>query len=325
MQTNVTCEICGKAFKRITPTHLKAHNITIKEYQIKYPEAELVSEYTKSISTPTLERLISKYGEVEGKKRWDEYRHKQAISNTFEYKHCVHGMTREQFDEYNQSRASTLANFVSRYGNINGRKKWKDYIQKQSVAGVTQEWFVQKHGIIKGQEIWVDLCKKKAHTLETYINRYGDIRTATEELERYWSSRKGSSDFVSALSQTLFDKLTENTNKENLYYWSHSGYEYGKWIHSLGKYVCLDFYDANQNICVEFLGDYWHCNPKHYTESYVHPHMKITAREVWDRDKERDEALQAQYGVSIINVWEKDYLEAPDIIVRELRNRLNYD
>lgn len=35
------CEICGKSYKAITNSHLKVHNITIKEYKEKYPGASI--------------------------------------------------------------------------------------------------------------------------------------------------------------------------------------------------------------------------------------------------------------------------------------------
>ena len=41
--TSVKCEICGKEFQRITPRHLRTHNVTMDEYRTRYPDSPIVS------------------------------------------------------------------------------------------------------------------------------------------------------------------------------------------------------------------------------------------------------------------------------------------
>jgi len=55
------CKICNKEFKMITNTHLKFHNITIKEYKEKYGE---VSDpiFNKERYDKIRKKLINKYG-----------------------------------------------------------------------------------------------------------------------------------------------------------------------------------------------------------------------------------------------------------------------
>lgn len=45
----VQCMICNKEFIQITPSHLKKHNLTIKEYREQYPDASLVSPDKKDV------------------------------------------------------------------------------------------------------------------------------------------------------------------------------------------------------------------------------------------------------------------------------------
>jgi len=40
----IICQICGKPFLVISPTHLKNHNITYSEYKIRFPKAPLSSK-----------------------------------------------------------------------------------------------------------------------------------------------------------------------------------------------------------------------------------------------------------------------------------------
>ena len=108
----VECKICNKKFKRIQWTHLKAHGLTVNEYKMKYPSAPLVDESVQRLMSCTRENMIRRYGEDEGTRRWDLYRHKQAVTNTFEYKQEVYGWTIDQFNEYNKSRGH--------YGSNNG-------------------------------------------------------------------------------------------------------------------------------------------------------------------------------------------------------------
>ena len=46
---NIKCEICGKDFKQITVSHLKKHNMTMKEYRDKFPDSPIVCEDVKEI------------------------------------------------------------------------------------------------------------------------------------------------------------------------------------------------------------------------------------------------------------------------------------
>lgn len=62
-------------------------------------------EYNKK-SVPTLKNMITKYGEDEGKKRWDIYRQKQAYTNSFEYKQEKYGWTLDDWETFNKSRGS---------------------------------------------------------------------------------------------------------------------------------------------------------------------------------------------------------------------------
>ncbi|MFN3301098.1 MAG: hypothetical protein ACK41Z_12990, partial [Sediminibacterium sp.] len=80
----------------------------------------------------TLENLQKKYGEEEGKIRFDEYRRKQAESNSLEYKIKKKGWTKEQFDEYNKSRAVTLENLQKKYGEEEGKIRFDEYRRKQA-------------------------------------------------------------------------------------------------------------------------------------------------------------------------------------------------
>ena len=67
----------------------------------------------------------------------------------------------------------------------------------------------------------------------------------------------------------------------------------------------VDEFDVKTNTCIEFFGDYWHCNPNKYQSNFIHPESKLTAQDIWDRDKIRLERIKSQ-GYNIFVIWESD-------------------
>ena len=59
-------------------------------------------------------------------------------------------------------------------------------------------------------------------------------------------------------------------------------------------------------VIIECFGDYWHCNPLFYNESYFHTKMRVYAHEVWKKDSERIELLKS-LGYKIIVLWETNF------------------
>lgn len=75
----------------------------------------------------------------------------------------------------------------------------------------------------------------------------------------------------------------------------------------IGKYR-PDYINEDTKHIVEVYGDYWHCNPKLFSEDFYHPQLKKTAREKWQLDSERQEYLES-LGYNITVVWESELQE----------------
>lgn len=157
----IRCQICNKDFTRITATHLKQHNMSVAEYKEKFGDDSILSEENRRNMSRTLESTIKKYGEVEGHKRWDDYRKRQAETNTYEYKKEKYGWTKEKFYEYNKSRATTKENMITRWGKKEGTKRWQEYCVRQAYAGTAKEYFVEKYGEVEGVKRYEDVCYNK--------------------------------------------------------------------------------------------------------------------------------------------------------------------
>lgn len=112
--------------------------------------------------------------------------------------------------------------------------------------------------------------------------------------------------------------------KYKTYYYKKNGFEFGKLL-SNGRYVFLDYYISNLNICIEYYGNVWHANPKKYKFDDVPFSFKgdkKTAQEIWNDDKERIELLKKDFNIDTIVIWESDVISIQDILtkIKELKN-----
>lgn len=175
----------------------------------------------------TEEFFVNKYGESDGLRRWNEYRHKQSITNTFEYKAKVYGWTREQFDEYNKSRAVTLKNLVKKYGEVEGKIRWENYCKRQAYT-CTIEYYIEKFGEEQGKIEFDKMLESKA------VRPTGN--------------------FYSKESQIFFNKIAAANNNNHILYFGENEH-----VIKIGNtHALLDFFNANTNKAIEFYGDYWH-------------------------------------------------------------------
>lgn len=227
----------------------------------------------------TKEKMIKKYGITEGTERWNSYCKKQADSNKFEYKYEKYGMTYEEYDEYNKSRAVTLDNMIKRYGVQDGLFHWNQYVERQRYT-CTLEYFIEKYGDTIGTEKYNDFVEKR----NTSNRLFGP----------------------SAISLEMFDKLIKNY-KNNIVYYDENEYS----VHT--NKLCLyhvDYYDKTLNIIIEFYGDFFHLNPKIYDANFIqfkHHEKAILAKNRWQHDKERIDDIQQTLNCKVIIVWESTY------------------
>jgi hypothetical protein len=261
----------------------------ITQFAFQVPDSD-VKRFTQKTSM-TLDNLIRKYGEEEGKKRWEKYCELQSITNKFEYKKEKYGWTEEDFNKFNKSRAVTLKNMIKKHGEEMGEKIFSEYVEKQRVNGKTLEWFIEKHGKIKGNEVFREMLNSKLKGML-------------------------SGNSYSKPSQDLFDSLDKYFSKNftTYYHRKNSEAEFFIEVDNITRVFYLDYFIKELNVCVEFFGNYYHANP----EKYKDPTQKIrftkffTVQEIWDRDKKRIELLEKYHGIRTIIVWESDYYKNKD-------------
>lgn len=230
----VECKVCGNEFKRIQWTHLKKHEMSISDYKDKFPDAKLEDDKITSQRKQTLENMINRYGEDEGRKRWENYKKKQSYSNSFEYKKKKHGWSYEEFQEFNKSRGNS--------GEDNGNYG----------RGYYQVW-CEKYGKEKADEMNKKLSRKKRE-YNLYEREYTPL-TAEQRKKMSESAKKRierQDSFISYNPDSI--PIIEEYGNEHGYRFQHAenGGEY--MIPELYYYV--DGYDGDNNVIIEYYEKY---------------------------------------------------------------------
>ena len=171
------------------------------KYVFDITDEELEKEHNK-FDTASLESFIRRHGEILGPQKYEEYKNRQAYTCSKEYMMNEKGMTEDEWNDYNANRACTKKNFIKRYGDDLGLKKWNEYCEIESYVGCKLEYFVEKYGPDIGSKKYLEVNKQKYQCLENFIRKYGE-----EEGKKRWS--KYSKKPYSLISQNLFRAIDE--------------------------------------------------------------------------------------------------------------------
>lgn len=284
---------------------------------------ECHKKYYENKYAMTLDRLILRYGSKEGASRWKEYVDQQALTNTAEYKKEKYGWSEEEFKQYNLSRAVTESNLIKKHGFEEGTKMWNAYVERQKYAGCKLEYFQEKYGDDIGKKMYLELNGKKRTTLDNFVRKYGPIQGVIQ-FDAFIAKISNSKN-TSGISQYFFDKIyfkLSVENKKGIFY-SNRNFEYCfKQYH---KCYFVDFFDRKTNKVIEFMGDYYHCNPKIYAADYFNARIKRNAKDVWASDAQRDNDLRTLFNCDILYIWESEINDNLDTAMKKCMNFLGYE
>ena len=139
-----------------------------------------------------------------------------------------------------------MSNMIIKYGDIEGRIRWNNYINNQKKSQ-SESCIIEKHGEENGNII-IDF-RKNLHKISklSYINsdssKFGGFSKSSQKL--FWS-------IYHKMPEHLKDKCYfKELNKEFLVSVNNIFYLY-------------DFVISNINLCIEFNGDIWHAYPNKY-------------------------------------------------------------
>jgi len=312
-------EYISKAFK-ISKEKARAYIIDRNKSPFYAKNHDSKEDY-KKFQTRNLDWYISKYGDYEGRSRYQNFKDKVSNGNTKESIITNHGI-----DSYNdmirRKKVCTIEHFISKYGEELGKSKFDEY--KKSL-GLTRDNYIKKFG----KDSWdkrAEIIKYKK-SLEFYIQKLGqeegrkDFRTLRESysfnkekyIEKYgeekWIERyknfnlnfysKEASVFLNKLLGMLIDlELPLNNIKmerDEFFLWDT-------------EYRRIYFYDLyfecfSKKIIVEYDNEFWH--PKNENDTSAWDKLKIDHKFTKSEKIEYDERKRmfAKYkGYDIINI-----------------------
>ncbi len=261
-------------------------------------------ERNKKTISYGLNPAIERYGEVEGKIRWESTLNKKI--NTMK--------ERKKYKPYRNGR--TLGEHQEKYGVEDGYKIWKKKNDNQSYR-FSKNYYIDKYGL-SGETMWEEYCDKMNKTTKkSFIERYGKdegtikyenyiqnlkYKASRDYYKSVWGDEEGTQKYnelilrkivnfekkYSKISQKLFWSLYYKLeSKENCHFYElNQEYTFYAWNDDL-KIINVDFKIGDK--IIEFDGDYWHSSEEQ---------KKI--------DKKRDIFLQNK-GYQILRIKESEF------------------
>jgi hypothetical protein len=176
-----------------------------------------------------------------------------------------------------------------------GRKKISEIQNRFSL-----DKCIEKHGKEDGKKKWLDRQEKWTKTL--------DLKSDDEKIEINRKKMMNQSGY-SKISQDLFWKIYEKFKDNNIKFQELNS-EMVQYDTNLKKHYRYDYVDFTKKKIIEFNGDFWHCNPQKYSESYSHNILNKKASEIWENDEMKKIWIENR-GYQLFIVWESDYRKNP--------------
>ena len=105
----------------------RTFNVMSKQTKFAFDIPDDVYESSRHKYAITKEHMIEKYGEEKGNKRWNEYVDRQKYTKSKEY--MVNKFGYDGWVRINKLKAITLDNFIRKYDEEEGNKRWNEYIK----------------------------------------------------------------------------------------------------------------------------------------------------------------------------------------------------
>lgn len=157
--------------KRINPYCVED---VMSRYDISREEAIVKIEKLKKSTTITLENLIAKYGEDDGKKRFDIFRSKSSHTKE-KYIEKYGDQWEEHWSLYLQSKSCSLDKFIERYGIEEGKRLFDEYQAKKSFTN-SLAGYIDKYGEKEGTDRYEQVTRKRqSASLSHFVEKYGQV------------------------------------------------------------------------------------------------------------------------------------------------------
>jgi len=329
----------------------RGYATTLPGYIERYGQEIGAEKYKQRVHaltfSKTLPGYIQKYGEIEGKRRYEEKNKKLSVGTKALREN---GYTEEQILEIKNKHASksarTLENYISKYGEENGKEKYEQWMEgskkrsiwcidyylekgfseeyaKAKISNIQKrdlEYFLLKYGEQDGRKRYLEHNRKKSTSLDMCIEKYGE-EVGRKKFEGFKSKK------FSKKEIEIFEKVISIIGDSDTFYYEKNQYKIGLrkelWEPLERKTLFLDFFDSKTKRVVEFNGDIFHANPRMYKDDDLpNPFNKnLTAKDIWEYDAKRNKYLES-LGFEILIIWESDYIKNKQIEVEKVINFL---
>jgi hypothetical protein len=183
----------------------------------------------------------------------------------------------------------------------------KGYSEEESLKKVSErqttfskEICIEKYGELEGYKIWKERQNKWINTL--------DSKSDEEKMEINRKKLFNNSGY-SKISQKLFWSIYNIFINNDIKFEELNG-EVIRYDKINNKHYRYDYVDFTNKKVIEFNGDFWHCNPNFYMETHVHKIMNITTKELWKKDKIKNNWIKNR-NYQVLVVWESEYKKYP--------------
>ncbi len=153
----------------------------------------------------------------------------------------------------------------------------------------------KNHWFNKKCQSKVKTTKFKKYGDENYNNKEKNIQTCLTKYgvpyTFYLPHVRSNGKTISKFQKRIYDEVKKEYSDALL----------EAYLSDVNKSVVI--FVPSKKLIIECFGDYWHCNPNLYKPEYYHKNVKLTAKQIWDRDNERIECFK-KLGYQIKIVWE---------------------
>ncbi len=248
------------------------------------------------------------------KEFWIEkgYSEEEAILKSKEVMNEIHEKTFKKFKENPEKYASKQPTRIEYYIKKGHTEEEAKKLISERQTTFSLDICIEKHGEEKGKVIWEERQRKWLDNL--------DSKSEEEKIEINRKKLFNNSGY-SKISQKLFWEIHESYKLNNINF-EELNSEVIRYDKINKKHYRYDYVDFTLKRCIEFNGDFWHCNPSKYNENYFHTIIKKTAKQLWENDSDKIKWLNSR-GYEVLTIWESEYRKKPKETLEECLNFLN--
>ena len=257
----VECIICFKSFKSITPGHLRLHELTVHEYEEKFPDAGIgtLGKGRKMTWGDKVSETMLREGTNKGRIPWNKDQTKETNASL-----------KKLSDKYKGQKKPEHSGRMKKYlRSLSGKKHLKEFSESQKKLWSDPEYRQKMSDAHLGQVAWnKGLTAKDDPRMAKGLAKR--TQTRKERYSKEWHSALGRlarSKANFSVRPNKVEALLDEISPDSIKYVGNSKF----WVTLAdGRKKNPDFKVEGQNKLIEVFGDYWHRddNPEEIIRDY---------------------------------------------------------